>query len=91
MDDNRQIYLTRQLQLSTQQLLLLLARRSRLRRTLFPIIVQTDLADGAYLQMRGQLPDAVDVRRGHAHAVLRMNTDCGIHKVIGLRKSNGNL
>ena len=86
MNDDRHVQLPRQLQLFAQQDFLLLARRRGLRRTLLPIIVQTDFTNRLDPRVCRQSADDVNVCIRDADAVLRMNADRRIHEIIGMRQ-----
>ena len=83
VDDDREIQLQRQLQLRAQHDLL-----RRLRGGV-PVIVQTDLADGADLGLRRQRADLLQTVVRPAGGFLRVPTDGGIDEIIFLCDGDG--
>ena len=83
VDDDREIQLQRQLQLRAQHDLLRCLRGG------IPVIVQTDLADGADLGLRRQRADLLQTVVRPAGGFLRVPADGGIDEIIFLCDGDG--
>ena len=83
VDDDRKIQLQRKLQLRAQHDLLRHLRGG------VPVIVQTDLADGADFRLRRQRADLLQTVIRPAGGLLRVPANSGIDKIICLRDGNG--
>ena len=85
VDDDRKVQLQRKLQLRAQHALLRYFRGG------VPVIIQTDLADGADLGLRRQRADLIQTVVRPAGGLLRMPADGGIDEIIFLRDGDGAL
>ena len=83
VDNDREVQLQRKLQLCAQHGLLCCLRGG------VPVIVQTDLADGADFRLRCQRADLRQTAVRPTGGLLRMPADGGIDKIIRLRDGNG--
>ena len=83
VDNDREVQLQRKLQLRAQHGLLRCLRGG------VPVIVQTDLADGADLGLRCQRADLIQTVVRPTGGLLRMPADGSINKIIRLRDGNG--